>query len=86
MRKKKGARYPDIVLLTFTVGICNAYKLENTSNRIVLDPHNTSHTCISTSECGGESSDRDIPVIEASAWFLDPSPVTENFLLRFATA
>ena len=34
----------------------------------------------------GESSDRDIPVIEASAWLLDPSPVSENFLLRFATA
>ena len=27
--EKKRVRYPDIVLLTFTVGISNAYKLPN---------------------------------------------------------
>ena len=41
--KKRGARYLDIVLLTFTVGICNAYRLLNRAAYKALDPQDTSH-------------------------------------------
>ena len=86
--KKRGARYLDIVLLTFPVGICNAYRLLNRAAYKALDlhVHLTHRSHISEWMWRGESSDRDIPVIESSAWLLDPSPATENFLLRFTTA
>ena len=53
--KKRGARYLDIVLLTFTVGICNAYRLLNRAAYKALDPQDTSHIGpIFLSECGEE--------------------------------
>ena len=55
---------------------------------IIISTQPTSHTLSSlmrheryTSDCGGESSDWDIPAMDVSAWSLDPSPVTEDLLL-----